>query len=143
MGKRKKDILKTILICIGLIVILYMAESLYISSKVYSVVKASYDSYGEGGDYGDIVSDEIFARMCYRNGHIISSKDVPEAKETNKLSFPFTYHWFFGGKSTYKYTYCIYNEDGSIAGGSSEVPVTVSICLHNGRWVINDYYEAP
>jgi len=139
MGKRKKAILTGL----GLIVALYITESVYISSKVYSVVKASYDSYGKGGDYGDIVSDEIFARMGYRDGHIISSKDVPEAKETNKLSFPFTYHWFAGGKSTYKYSYFIYNEDGSIAGRSSEIPVTVSVCLWNGRWIINDYYEAP
>lgn len=139
MGKGKK----AVLIIIGLIFVLYISESVYISSKVHSVVKASYDSYGESKAYEDIVSDEIFSRMCYRKGHIISSKDAPEAKETSKLSFPFTYHWFFGGKSTYKYSYCIYNEDGSIASGSRDIPITVSVCLWNGRWAINDYYEAP
>jgi hypothetical protein len=139
MGKGKK----AILIGLGLVVVLYVAESLYISSKVYSVIKASYASYGESGAYEDIVSDEIFARMCYRKGYSISSKDVSGAKETNKLSFPFTYHYFVCGSSTYKYSYFIYDESGKMAGGAREILVTVSVCLQKGRWVITDYYEAP
>lgn len=145
MKKRTKKIL---LICILVVVllsltILYIGESIYVNNTVHAIVLESYNTYGENNIYSDIVTDEIFARMCYRNGYPVSSKGRTDVKEINSLSFPSTIHWIFGGTATYWYCYEIYDENGELSGGSWEIPVTITFEIQQGKLKIVDYFEAP
>jgi len=136
-----KKIMKYLLICI--LVLLYIGESLYIGIKIKSIVSESYNTYGENNSYSDNVSDTIFRELCYRNGYPISSYNNNDTKEINSLSFPLTTHWIFGGISTYWYTYEIYDNTGELMGGSSNIPVTITFEIQQGKLKIIDCYEAP
>jgi hypothetical protein len=82
--------------------LLYIGEFIYLGARIHSVVEASYNSYGEKNTFSKIVSDDVFMRICYRNGCAISSNGRANVKEKSKLSFPFVFHWIFGGKATYR-----------------------------------------
>jgi len=131
------------LIFIIILVVLYIGESVYIGIVVHSIVLESYNTYGENNIYSDTVSDSIFKEMCYRNGYPLSAKERVDVKEINSLSFPLTIHWVFGGKATYWYTYEIYDENGELAGGSSQIPVTINFEIQQGKMKITDYDEEP
>lgn len=122
---------------------IYVAESLHVSKMVRSIVIDSYNNYGEVNKHPKIVSGEIYKRMCYRNDFSISSENNPEMIEDNKLSFPLTIHWFFGGKVYYHYSYDIKDKNGVVEGGSWDVPATVNVKFSNGKWIIKNYHEAP
>lgn len=138
-----KKKIRIILICLIAFAILYVGESLYISKKVHSIVVNSYDNYGKTNTKSAIVSDDIYNRMCYRSDYSVSSQNNPEVIEKNKLDFPLTIHWFFGGKVYYHYTYEIEDKNGEVLAGSSGIPVTVDVKLSNGKWIITNKYEAP
>lgn len=132
-----------VLICLGVLLLGYIGESIYVSSRVYVAVKDSYLTYGEGNSQSELVTDEMYQRLCYRDGYLVSTKTDSSLQETNKLLFPITIHWFVGGKTTYWYTYAVYDTAGECRGGSWNIPVTVTVAWEEGKLRITDYYEAP
>ncbi|MPN23804.1 hypothetical protein SDC9_171197 [bioreactor metagenome] len=134
---------KMILLCLAVLFLLYICESVYIGAKVFAMVKGSYATYGGDNTYADMVSDEIYRKMCYRNGYLISSQGNPSVKEINRLLFPLACHWITGGKATYWYTYEIYDDSNELVGGSWNIPVTITVEFSGSRLIVTDYYEAP
>ena len=129
--------------CVLVILALYLAEAAAVGGYLRHMVQSSYRGYGEENPFTDSVSDESYQQMCVRNGYSVSSREDPALRETKTLIGPLAYHWFVGGKAIYWYTYQIYDEDGTLAGGSARVPVTVSYTFSDGKLLITDYQEAP
>jgi len=142
-----KKIFKIIIVCLAIVLVLYISESLYISTKVHSLVEESYNTYGLMNTKSNMVSTDIYNKMCYRitqehlDSYPISRSNVTEY---NKLNFPSTLHWFFGGKVYYQYSYEARDKNNeSLLEGSWDIGVTVDYKLLNWKFEITDYYEAP
>ena len=139
MKTRRKLVLTVVLLLISA----YMIQAAAISLRLRSIVQSSFDNFGEANPCADSVSDELYAKMCFRNGYLISAKDSPGAKDRSFVFGPIAWYWFVGGRAVYWYSYEIYGEDGAIVGGSLHVPVTVDYTLTGGKMHITSYYEPP
>lgn len=128
-------------ICI--LVMLYIAWGCYIGFSIYGMVQKSYASFGEENPYGKRISDENFAQMCCRNSYGVSAENSTELREVYHLSFPLVLHWFTGGKTIYRYTYEIYDENGQLAGGSWNIPVTLEVAVSPRGIRVLDLAESP
>ena len=73
MKTRRKLVLTVVLLLISA----YMIQAAAISLRLRSIVQSSFDNFGEANPYADSVSDELYAKMCFRNGYLISAKDSP------------------------------------------------------------------
>lgn len=140
--KRKKKIIM-IFLCCFLLGAYLIASSIYVSNKVHTIVQSSYDNYGRDNPFQEIVSDDIYKKISYRNRHSDMTEHDPFATERNSLSFPITYFWGGKAKTTYKYSYSVYNGNGECVGGSWNVPVYFILRLENGKWVVTDFHEPP
>lgn len=132
---------KVIFFSVLVILSLYVIESLVISMTLRSMVQSSNESFGFNYSYKDTVSDAIYKKMCFRNGYSITPNDNPRITESKTLFGPISYHWFVGGKATYWYSYAIYDENGTLAGSSWRIPVTISYTVSSGKLLITNYYE--
>ena len=136
--KKARKIVFTLLLAL---VLLYLGQSLYISARVYSVVRASLRSFGTENTTSVPVDDAVFARMCFRDDYSLSAADHPECGESITLGFPLTLHWFTGARSVYLYSYELSDGSGQLIGGSWRIPVTVYSEFRRGRLCITAYTE--
>jgi len=131
---------RKILIFFFSLLLLYMVPSIYVSAKVYTIARSSYDSYGNLNPYSDIVSDETFRKLCYRSDVTLFDQT---ATEKDFMIFPITYFWDGAAKTTYWYSYEAQDEKGEGVSGSRNVPVYITLHLIQGKWRITDHYEHP
>ena len=129
---RKKK--RIILMCLALVLGAYILPSLYVSAKVYSIARSSYLNYGRDNPYTEVVSDEIYERICYRSDRATTEKEF--------MLFPITYFWGGKAQTTYWYSYGAFDESGGIYG-SRNVPIHITLELNRGSWVITNSYEHP
>ena len=126
-------ILKTMLL---IAIACYLLFSLYISRKVYLVVENSYNTFGEDNKYSDIVSDELFYNICMTD---IRGGIEKGFTYEYKLRMPITLHWFTGARTFCWYDSGVYDQDGNLDRGGSDIGFMVSLELKNGKWIISDY----
>lgn len=129
-----KKIIKIGLVFSIFLLLVYTAQCLYISFKVNEILNESYGSYGENNMRKDIVSDDIFDMLCYRNREHREYNDI---YEQNYRSFPLTLVLFNKAYSIYKYTYI------SAFTKSYNVPITIYWEFRNLKWIIVDKHENP
>ncbi len=129
-----KKIIKVNLVLSIILLLVYIAQCLYISFEVNEILNESYNSYGGSNKYADVVSNDIFNMLCYRNRE---HREYNGIYEHNRRSFPLTLVFFGKAYSKYKYTYV------SAFTKSYDVPVTVYLKFKNFKWVIVDKYENP
>ncbi len=143
MGKRKSK-QKNIYIFILAFIVIYLFWAIKIDFEVRNIVRKSYENYGDNVLDYDIVSSDIFERMCYRNGYRVSSKNNQNVSEVNELSLPIAIHWFAGAKVYYWYTYEISDKQtGELYGGSYNILVSLTVKYTLTGLNVIDYYEAP
>lgn len=111
-----------------------MIQCLYISFQINEILNESYNSYGKNNKYTDIVSDDIFNVMCYRNREHRKYNNI---YEKNWRSFPLTLVFLNKAYSIYRYTYI------SSFAKSYDIPVTIYLEFKNFKWVIVGKYENP
>lgn len=87
----------------------------------------------------EIISDENFRRLGYKNMHSIRWNDSPEGVGVSLRSPVFTLYGPKGAKSVYVYSYKAH--DGEWATGSLRIPVWITSEFKDGQWVITDVFE--
>lgn len=123
MTKRRKIILA----CLALLLSCYLIPSIYISAKVYTIARNSYDHYGEDNPFSEIIADEFYKKMSHR--YRLKSNE----KEYNIMPFPMTYFADGGAKTTYRYW----------SNRGHNIPVYVTLALEGWKWVVVGLYEPP
>ncbi|WMI80681.1 hypothetical protein [Anaerotignum sp. MB30-C6] len=139
--KKRISMKKKILHCIFFCVLLYFAGSVYISLKIESLIVAANEVPLRINPSPEIISDENFRRLGYKNMHSIRGGDSPNAREFSLRTPVFTLYWPKNAKSIYIYSYEA--RDGEWSTGSWRIPVWVTSEFKDGAWVITDVYEHP
>lgn len=132
--KNMKKRYKITLICLGALLSLYIIPSLYVSAKVFSIERFSFHNCGQNNPYKEIVSDNIYAKMGYKD-------QDPNVTNRKFTTFPITYFWDGEARSMYWYSQEVYNSDGKNISGSWNIPVYITLKLVDGKWVITNFYE--
>lgn len=152
---RKKTLL-TIGCLLALPIFIYGCFSHSVSSQVDQILENSYQNFGYGNPYQEIVSDEIYARLCPRYksyrymghdemGNALASFQNPDMRgvvEKYRRTFPITYFWEGKAKTTFWYTCEIY-VDGKLYRASISIPVYLTLERMDGKWVVTDLDEPP
>lgn len=154
-GRKKKTPL--IIGCLlALPIFIYGCFSYSVSGQVDQILESSYQNFGYGNPYQEIVSDEIYARLCPRDksyrytGYDEMGKalepfqkpDMSGIEEKYRRTFPITYFWDGKAKTTLWYTYEV-SQNGKRDSGSWNIPVYLTLERVNGNWVVTDHYEPP
>lgn len=104
-----------------------------------TIINRSYADYGFNNPYSNIISDEFYFRCCDRSGFRGVYTDIG-LTEKHRLTIPFVFHWFVGGKAVYIYSYEIY-ENGHVIGGAWRTPVWFTMDFTRKPWVTDVYRE--
>lgn len=133
---------KPFFICLVILLLIYLTPAILISMQMNKLIEASNaDLVGEN-PYTDLISNENFDRLCYRDRGPWAEKNEGSyyLKELMFRTPVVSVHWFSGAKSYYIYTYEISNEYKTIRG-SWNIPVTITSKLQKGKWVVTNVFE--
>ncbi|MDD4844479.1 MAG: hypothetical protein PHU31_09130 [Anaerotignum sp.] len=137
--KKITKIIKRILYYICFCVLIYLAGSAYIGLKIESLIVAANAVPPTDNPSPEIISDENFRRLGYKNMHSIRWSDSPNAREFSWRTPVFTLYGPKGAKSVYMYSYEAH--DGEWSTGSWRIPVWVTSEFKDGSLVITNVFE--
>lgn len=130
---------KKILYCIFFCVLLYLAGSVYIGLRIESLIVAANEVPPVDNPSPEMISDENFRRLGYKNMHSIRWFESPDVREFSLRTPVFTLYGPNGAKSVYIYSYEAYK--GEWETGSWRIPVWVTSEFKEGSLVITDVFE--
>ncbi len=139
--KKRTTIIKKFLYCICVCFLLYFLGAVYIGLRMESLIVLANAVPLEGNPSPEIISDENFSRLGYKNMHSIRWSDSPDAKEFSLRTPVFTLYGPKGARSVYIYSYFAFMDEWGT--GSLGIPVWVTSEFKDGNWVITDVYEHP